>query len=484
MTTRRRLAGRGLIAISLLITACTAAEPDGRPGARGPDPVDAGLAEELEEQGEKVEKRLEALEAARAAGTVGRVERIRRTPTSGWAGERLLHPTGDDWEPAIATDPSDPYVYILHNRYGGDPACPRNCPDPAMIVHVSADGGATWGPERYLCACRRVQGQFDPLIEVVPETGAVYAVWMNDFDIQFSRSLDHGATWSPPVPVYGKVAWGDKPNLGVSDDGRHVYVLFNGPTIGDVHAAVSHDGGATWSQVRVTNSERYFFNYGVGVLPDGRVVSSQISFTYSGPGGAAVGQVWIHALASDDLGATWDDTIVDRLELGTPCVSDGCYADYYDSGPVLGRDPGGDLVIVYSGAAASGGPRTVYARSSTDGGRSWSPRAPISSPGANAAFAAATGEGDDEVHVWYGEQSNARWNVWYRTSTDLGTTWSSPVKISDATSGTVYKDANGFTEMYGDYGEIAVTDAGSTIGVWGAGTSYAGPGGVWYNREA
>lgn len=38
-------------------------------------------------------------------------------------------------------------------------------------------------------------------------------------------------------------------------------------------------------------------------------------------------------------------------------------------------------------------------------------------------------------------------------------------------------------EIYGDYGEIAVTSTGKTIAAWGEGTSYDGPGGVWFNRQ-
>ncbi|MGH2671636.1 MAG: hypothetical protein ACRDHC_01510, partial [Actinomycetota bacterium] len=97
----------------------------------------SGGAEELQEQEENTDERLEALARARREGTLGVIARIRRAPAPGWAGERIVNQTGDDWEPAIATDPNDPYVYILHNRFGGEPACPSNCPDPAMILHVS-----------------------------------------------------------------------------------------------------------------------------------------------------------------------------------------------------------------------------------------------------------------------------------------------------------------------------------------------------------
>jgi hypothetical protein len=446
--------------------------------------ADEGLAEELAEQTEGTQERLEALEEARADGALGVTGKIANAPAPGWAGERLVNATGDDWEPAVAADPNAPYVYILHNRYGGEPACKQGCPDPAMILHVSKDGGATWRPERYVCTCKGVKGQFDPLIDVVRDTGDVDAVWMNNFTIVFSSSTDHGKTWSKPVLIHPDVNWGDKPNMAISPDGQDVYVLFNGPSGGDVYAAVSHDAGASWSTTRVTDNERYHFDYGGVVLRDGRVVFSHISFLYAGDGGAPQGPLQVHTYASDDDGATWTEQLVDELEVGTECPSKGCYEDFYDSGPVLAADPDGDLVIVYNGAAEPLGPRTVYARSSTDGGLTWSDRVQISKTGVNAAFPAAVGFGDDEARVWFMDQRTGRWNVRYTTSSDLGATWSAPVRISDARRGTAYIDRDGFLEAYGDYGEIAITSEGRTIGVWGEGPSYNGPGGVWFNVEA
>jgi hypothetical protein len=285
------------------------------------------------------------------------------------------------------------------------------------------------------------------------------------------------------VPVFGNVSWGDKPVLATSDDGRDVYVSFNGPTGGDPWVAVSHDAGATWTQVRVTQSSRYYFEYGGAVLSDGTVVLSEISFTYTAPGGAAEGPTEVRVLRSTDGGATWTNTLVDSLELGSACTSAGCYEDFYDSGPALARDGADDLVMVYNGAATPFGPQTVYARSSTDGGATWSARVALSSPGVNAAFPAAAGAGVGEARVWFMDQRTGRWNVWYTTTGNLGASWSTPVRISEATSGAVYKNADGFLETYGDYGEIAVTSSGKTVAVWGEGSSYAGPGGVWLNRQ-
>ena len=85
---------------------------------------------------------------------------------------------------------------MLVTRYTGPTACGNQCPLPYMMLKVSTDGGVTWGPDRYICECRRVGAQADPIIEVVPNTGHVYAVWMDGYDTKFSKSTDFGATWS------------------------------------------------------------------------------------------------------------------------------------------------------------------------------------------------------------------------------------------------------------------------------------------------
>lgn len=271
--------------------------------------------------------------------------------------------------------------------------------------------------------------------------------------------------------------------MAIGADGKDVYVPFNGPTSGDNYVAVSHDAGETWTQVRTSDTRRYYFAYGGYVDPDGTVTLSEITFSYSGPAQSAEGPIQIHALTSTDGGATWTDAVVDTLELGPECPSEGCYADFWDSGPALAGDADGDLVIIYNGATRPGGPQRVYARSSTDAGVTWSGRVRLSRSGANAAFPAAAAVGDDEVRMWFMDQRTGRWNAWYRVSTDLGATWTRAVRISDATSGTAYKNRKGFLEVYGDYGEMAITSGGKTVAVWGEGPSYLGPGGVWFNRQ-
>ena len=450
--------------------------------------------EEAQEQHEGVERRVEAWEAALKAGQAGQTK-----PTSyltgaagpsatGWAGEIPIDTTVDDWEPAIAADPNSSFVYLLVTRYGTAKPCPGNCPTPWIGLTVSADNGTTWSPVRPLCACKG-GGQFDPIIEVVPQTGEVYALFMIGFNVWFSKSADHAATWSAPVKTWGNVSWNDKPILAVSDDGGEVYAAFNGPTGGDPWIARSGDAGTTWTQVKIIDSGRYVYAFDGDVAADGTAYFAESSLQYLNAGnkGPLGPRVEEHLFVSRDHGATWIDKLVATGEPGLACVAAGCHPDFYTGHAVISADANGALVFLYDAATTFGGKQSIYASRSTNRGRTWSTPAIISTAGEESTTPMIESRGSGDVRIGWAQTSGGgnvdAWNTWYRTSTDGGATWSSPVRISDATSGAPYKTVDGYAEVYGDYGEMAITSTGKTIATWGEGISYTGPGGVWVNRE-
>jgi hypothetical protein len=234
----------GGVVVLALVVAFAVLTWDGSDGPEGNNAEElagevgrAGEPEVEEELEEQTEQRLDALEEADARGVRWRVTSVDATPAPGWVADRHA----DDWEPAMAADPNAPYVYLLTTHFVDKP-CPGNCPVPHLSLHVSPDGGKTWAAQRPLCACKG-SWQYDPQIEVVPDTGAVYAAYLNGFNVVFVKSTDHGTSWSAPVPTWGNVSWGDKPALATSDDGRDVYISWNGPTGGDPWVAQSHDFG-------------------------------------------------------------------------------------------------------------------------------------------------------------------------------------------------------------------------------------------------
>jgi hypothetical protein len=101
----------------------------------------AGI-EEAQEEAEITAERLEALEAAKAAGKFGGKVAETTSPAAGWIGSQIMNPTAEDREPAVATDRSVPYVYLITTRYGTH-ECGSHCPTSYIAMTISADGGAT-----------------------------------------------------------------------------------------------------------------------------------------------------------------------------------------------------------------------------------------------------------------------------------------------------------------------------------------------------
>jgi hypothetical protein len=452
--------------------------------------------------------RLDALAQARAAGTFGNNRQATTNgAATGWAGEQVVNPNVDDWEPAVATDPHAPYIYILTTRYGQPAPCQSHCPSPYITLTVSSDNGATWGDQLPIWGGKGSKAQYDPTITVVPNNGIVYAFFLNadrhgGFSTLFIKSIDHGKTWTNPVRPNGQVSWTDKPELTTSPTGQDVYVSWNGPTGGDLWVALSHDYGATWKQIRVVTSKRYFYAYDGVVLPDGTVIFSESSFRYTCAGSGSFncvssGEVWHHAVISRDNGATWENVIVAKVPIGEACFSFGC-GEFYTGQTSVATDAHGRLVFAYEGPVIDGGPQTSYVTISTNEGRSWGNATAVSVNGEDSTQPRVVGTGNGNYRLWYMQTSDGDlqksdgthyWNVWHRSSTNGGLTWSAPLKISDAPVGAapyVHTDPSGntgFDEIYGDYGEIDITSTGKTIAVWGEGISYFGPGGCWFNIQ-
>ncbi len=470
---RRRLLaalGASIVLAGAVVSAAASTAPA---TGRGEVRIEADPAREQAEEAVEDLRKAAAHTSARNAA-----QPVTSAPAAGWAAEKLWNATADDWEPAIAADSSSDWVYQATTRYGGAKAC-QQCPDPAIIVRASSDGGLTWGADRFICACRNTKAQNDPQLAVATN-GTIYAAWLNDYNpgVVFSRSADRGVTWSPPISVKGKgLSFSDKPILAISPTGQDVYIAWNAS---DSYVSTSHDAGATFVRVKTNADALYWFAEGGVVAPNGTVL-----FSESAENQNATGPVQLAVVRSANGGASWTTTVIDTSQQQPACTVPSCSADFFASQAGIGVDPAGKLMVVYTLNTVAGAPKDLYVRTSADG-LSWSPPAEIGQNTGDAGFPVIEAAGANDFRIAWQDDRNGptSWNTWYRRTTDGGASWSAAVRLSDATSGAAYKNPGGYQFPYGDYFDLDVTRSGSNVLIWSEGSNYVGPGGSWFTRGA
>ncbi|HYT30727.1 MAG TPA: sialidase family protein [Actinomycetota bacterium] len=417
-----------------------------------------------------------------ASGAANASDALRDRHVLTFDSEHIWNTTANDWEPTVAADPGTSFVYQMTTRYGGTHVCGSGM-QHCIFFRASADGGTTWGPDSQMCpgtSCKRVQAQNDPEMKV-SASGVIYAAWMNDYDVVFAKSSDHGATWSTPIDFKkaSGLSFTDKPILIISADGHDVYVAFNSS---DSYVVASHDSGATFGPAVKTNSDGlYWFAEAGAVAPNGAAY-----FSESAENQTPVGPVKLYVLKSTNGGTSWASTLVDTSQQQPPCTVKNCPADFFGSQIAVAVDRAGTLMVAYSANDAVQAPLHLFARTSTDG-VTWSARADIDPSGtaAGAGFpeiAAGPTAGDFRVAFQDDRNGATSWNTWFRRTTNGGGSWNPAVRLSDLGGGAPYKNPNGYSFPYGDYFGLSVGGTGTNYVIWGKGPNYDGPGGAWFTR--
>jgi hypothetical protein len=405
-------------------------------------------------------------------------------PSSGFATQTHLgFDAGDQWEPSIAADAGG-HIYVLYPQYGGVPKC-TNCGSPTMILLVSADRGSTWSAPAPIATTGT--GQWDAQITVDPVDGkTVYAAWLqnNKSDIVVAKSSDFGATWSTIIAESSNAGM-DKPILAVR--GPNVYLAYNHTQ----HAwfSSSHDGAKTFSTTYIGTSHYGWSLAGGGtVTPNGNVYFSWAGYSQNG---GAKGPVTLYVTASADGGNTWSSTVLDTSGSPPDCSANFCGWAYLGAQMAMASDASGTLYVLWNAGPLSpgGAPERIYFSTSTDGAQTWSPRLDVSlaPAGIQHAFPAIVARGMGDVRIaWMDARAlhgvTPVWNVYYRTSSDSGASWSGESVLSSYVPRYSYIFAEGYSFPFGDYFEIDIDDKGTTHAVFGEGASYDSPGSIWYTR--
>lgn len=398
-----------------------------------------------------------------------------------FVGEQLMSGSADAWEPFVAADANSANVYAVWFLPHGPVQC-AGCPSSGLQFTRSTDNGVTWSAPVYCPYCASgSKGEYDPTIKVVARPAAgtaapVYVMWMDWNSIAFSKSLDHGQTWTAEKIVSG-TQWADHPWFGMSADGKDVYAFW---AKGDLYAVASHDYGATWSAPLKINTVKrlYYYAEGVEVLPDGTVVVAAAGYPCGKGSSQCTGTITYNVFRSTNAGASYTQSVVDSLKTGVQYMTDGL--------ETVASDATGTLVLMYTGAPTQGGSNGVWVRQSVNSGATWSAAIPLLAAGVSAdcSYPAIVGGVAGSFRATFFDTRTGAFNVWYRQSSDGGMTWTTEVKLSEKTSGAPYKSAQGFGAPYGDYSGLSILSNGNSIAIFGeSAPAQAAPGGIWMNHQ-
>jgi hypothetical protein len=352
-------------------------------------------------------------------------------------------------EPALALDPANPSQLVaawIHPR--------------SIQGSVSRDGGRSWGTAHdFPWQITDAQAySADPTVAWSPGGATAYVAYINADKnpttgspfgaagtILFSRSSDHGATWSDPVLVRDisrTSDWGDdRPWMTVDHSGGPrdgwIYLTTHtgartGPTA-HVHLTISRDRGATWttSDIQVDDSTYPAFAATTANPTVGEFGALYI--VYLASAGCTLPMLCTVVARSTDGGATFTRTLAPSINyLVRP-------------GLVLAANPtvAGDLAMVWIDGRY-GDPDILFARS-MDSGATWSDPIRINDD--------AIGNGITQDQPWIAysptgtigiawrdrrlsERTDplAPFDVYYTYSKDRGAHFAPNIRLSDASS--------------------------------------------------
>jgi hypothetical protein len=273
---------------------------------------------------------------------------------------------------------------------------------------------ADWGPDIQLT--NAPENSEVPSIAV--SGNFVHVAWQDmrdgNYEIYYKRSTDFGATWGADVRLTNAAGNSKSPSVAVS--GNIVHILWFDSRDGDdeIYYKRSADFGATWgADTRLTNSG------GLSDNPSVAVLDSVVHVVWYDQ---RDGNPEIYYKRSTDGGITWGSDTRLTIAAGnsyTPCIAVSgsiVHVAWHDN-----RD----------------GNEEIYYKRSTDGGATWGADTRLTNATGNSALASIAVSGNN-VHIAWSDERDGNWEIYYKRSTDGGTTWGTDTRLTNAAGNSKY----------------------------------------------
>jgi len=253
----------------------------------------------------------------------------------------------------------------------------------------------------------------------VDRTGNINVAWYeheaSNLDIYFTRSTDHGNSWSRPVLVLSgvySITIFPRPAIAVDRDGN-IYIAFSNSAgvstypDNDVYIIRSSDNGLSWTQpLNISNNPKP--NFSLVIAVDGSNIYT---------GWLEAEDYKVHFGRSTDTGETWSLSSFNSGHLSLNEILS------------IAVDSYGNVNLVWDDAWDH-----VYFSRSVDNGESWSQPREIpnylNSPRFNPQMI-VDNQGDIML-VWSADFSNDNiYEVYFTISVDYGENWSFPITVTE-----------------------------------------------------
>jgi predicted neuraminidase len=316
--------------------------------------------------------------------------------------QRLTYNSGDSKWPAVAVDS----VGNLHLVW-----CDSTPSNYEIYYRKSTDGGTTWTSAQRLTWTSG--NSIFPAI-AVDSSDNLHVVWCDstpsNYEIYYKKSTDGGITWTSAKRLTWSsgVSW--YPAIAVGSSG-HLYMVWQDDTPGneEIYYSKSVDGGATWSSAQRLTWTALFSGVPAIIVDSSGYL--HIVWYDSTPGNNE-----IYYKKSTNGGANW--TSAQRLT----------YALGGSMWPAIAVDSSGPLHLVWADNKL--GDFDIYYRKTLDGGDTWTSAQRLTWNSGASWYPAIAVISTGHLHVVWEDNMPGNFEIYYKKSTDGGSTWSSSQRLT------------------------------------------------------
>jgi len=339
--------------------------------------------------------------------------------------KRLTWNNGTSYFPTIAADSSG----NVHVVWSDD--TPGNY---EIFYGKSTDGGSTW-----MTTQRITWNNGDSLAPAiaVDSSGNPHVVWYDktpgNYEIYYRKSTNGGSSWMTTQRISWNIGSTQYPAVAVDSSGSvHVVWYDDMPGNREIYYRKSTNGGSSW-----VTTQRITWNNGHSLSPDIAVDPS--GNPHAVWHDSTPGNYEIFYRKSANGGSTW--MTIQRIS----------WNNAYSLCPAIAVDSSGNVHVVWYDSTP--GNFTVYFRKSPNWGSTWMTTQRITWDNAFSGYPDIAVDSSGNVHmVWYGDKPG-NYEIYYRKSTNGGSTWMASQRIT-------WKDGTSALP------DIAVDSSGNVHVVW------------------